>query len=54
MLLIITSILDRYTVSMTKNEIDAGGYSKWKWGYTAPRQLMVNKAVMGEYFHIYR
>ena len=30
------------------------GYSKWKWGNTAVRRLMVETAVMGEYFHIYR
>ncbi len=26
----------------------------WKWGYDAPRRLQLEKAVMGEYFHIYR
>ncbi len=43
-----------YTVNMNKADMDANGYTKWKWGYTAPRQLMMDKAIMGEYFHIYR
>ena len=30
------------------------GYDKWKWGNISPRRLMVETAVMGEYFHIYR
>lgn len=30
------------------------GYDRWKWGNTAVRRLMVETAVIGEYFHIYR
>jgi hypothetical protein len=43
-----------YTGSQTKAEMEESGLIKWKWGQTAPRQLMIDKAIMGEYFHIYR
>ena len=43
-----------YAVAMNKADMEAAGYTKWKWGYSAPRQLMFDKAIMGEYFHIYR
>jgi hypothetical protein len=40
--------------NMTNNEIAAAGYKKWKWGNIAVGQYMLETAVMGEYFHIYR
>jgi hypothetical protein len=44
----------KYSGNMNKADMEANGYTKWKWGYKAPRQLMFDKAIMGEYFHIYR
>ena len=40
--------------NVTNKEIEKLGYKTWKWGMTAPRKMMVETAVMGEYFHIYR
>ena len=40
--------------NVTNKEIQALGYKTWKWGMTAPRKMMVETAIMGEYFHIYR
>ena len=40
--------------NMTNDEISALGYKKWKWGNTAVGNLMLDTAIMGEYFHIYR
>lgn len=40
--------------NMTDAETAAIGFEHWKWGNIAPRRLMVETAVMGEYFHIYR
>ena len=45
---------DILDADMTDEEILAAGYKKWKWGNTAPRRQMVETAIMGEYFHIYR
>lgn len=45
--------LDR---NVTADELVDMGYSdgKWKFGYEAPGRVMFEKAIMGEYFHIYR
>ena len=40
--------------NMTDAEILEAGYKKWKWGNTGVGQLMLETAIMGEYFHIYR
>ena len=40
--------------NMTDEEILALGYKKWKWGNVAVANLMLQTAIMGEYFHIYR
>ena len=45
------SVLD---ANMTDDDTLALGYEHWKWGNIAPRRVMVETAVMGEYFHIYR
>jgi len=43
---------------VTEAEMIKGGYTKTqftnKWGATGQRRTMFNKAIMGEYFHIYR
>ena len=40
--------------NMTDAEVLEAGYKKWKWGNTEVGQLMLETAIMGEYFHIYR
>ena len=40
--------------NMTNDEIAAVGYKKWKWGNTEVANYMLDTAIMGEYFHIYR
>ena len=40
--------------NVTNKEVQALGYRTWKWGMNAPRKAMVETAIMGEYFHIYR
>ena len=40
--------------NMTDLEVLDAGYKKWKWGNVAVGQLMLETAIMGEYFHIYR
>ena len=48
---------DVLDADMTEDEITGYGYSvkTWEWGLTgSPRRKMVEKSVMGEYFHIYR
>ena len=40
--------------NMTNDEIAAVGYKKWKWGNTEVANFMLDTAIMGEYFHIYR
>ena len=40
--------------NVTNKEVAAMGYKTWKWGMRAPRKTMVETAIMGEYFHIYR
>ena len=40
--------------NVTNKEVASLGYKTWKWGMRAPRKAMVETAIMGEYFHIYR
>jgi hypothetical protein len=49
-----TKWADVLDANMTDAETLALGYDHWKWGNIAPRRVMVETAVMGEYFHIYR
>ena len=39
---------------MSNDDIRDLGFNHWKWGNHAPRKLMVETAIVGEYFHIYR
>ena len=40
--------------NLSNDEIKAMGFTKWKWGNHAPRKIMLETAIVGEYFHIYR
>lgn len=39
---------------VTDADIASFGLKKWRWGYNKPRKTMLETAIVGEYFHIYR
>ena len=47
---------DKLDEAIDLDDVTPYGYDdkSWKWGYDTPRRDMFEKAVMGEYFHIYR
>eukprot|EP01034_Spumella_vulgaris_P025775 gene25775-32266_t len=49
---------DYLDANLTESDIEATGQSTKtffnKWGYSGQRRVMFNKAIVGEYFHIYR
>ena len=40
--------------NLSNDDIRDMGFKVWKWGNHAPRKIMLETAIVGEYFHIYR